>query len=128
MQNATNRAQRNEYSYCNFNLKIGTSNIQGQGTQNEKKLRKVNRKFENANLDILFVQEARSTGEINERKKWEKLFKTKDIYLTQFGGDSVGVGIILKNGVNFQVQHVLQDPNGRYIGLIGDHEQASFLL
>ena len=117
----TNEAQRTIPYYCN--LKLGTSNIQGQSIKNEKKLRKVNRKFERHKLDILLVQETCTTGDVKERKIWEKVFKTKNIFLTSFGGNSVGAGIVIREVANFRVQ---KDPNGRYVGVVGDHEEGNF--
>ena len=69
MNDEPNGAERNQNFSCNFNLKLGTSNIQGQGIANEKKLRKISRKFENSKLDILLLQETRSTGDGKEMKK-----------------------------------------------------------
>ena len=41
---------------------------------------------------------------------------------------AVGAGIIIKNDADFQVQHVLTDPSGRYVGVVGDHNEGSFLI
>ena len=60
-----------------FNLKIGSFNIRGQGTKNEVKLRKVKNNFTRGNFDILLLQETRSMGDEKELKKWKKIFNTK---------------------------------------------------
>ena len=62
-----------------------------------------------------------------------KHFKTK-IYAPHFRERSVGAVISIKDGVDqlinvdFQVQHVLHHPNGRYVGVTADHGEESFLI
>ena len=80
-----------------MDIKIGSFNIHGQGNKNITKLRKIKNLFTKGNFDILLLQETRSNGTEKEFKKWSKLFNTKQIYLTEFGTNSVGAGIIVKN-------------------------------
>ena len=47
--------------FANFDLKIGTFNIRGQG-QSQVKLRKVKNVFNKGNFDILLLQETRCDG------------------------------------------------------------------
>ena len=114
--------------FANFNLKIGSFNIHGQGNKNSVKLRKVKNLFTKGNFDILLVQETRSEGSEKEIKKWSKLFNSKQIYLTNFGTKSVGAGIIVKNEEVFKVHKYFLDPLGRYAGVVGDHEDGKFLI
>ena len=74
------------------------------------------------------MQETRSDGSEKELKKWQKLFNSKQIYLTSFGTRSVGAGIIVKCEDSFKVHHYFSDPLGRYIGIVGDHEDRKFLI
>lgn len=74
------------------------------------------------------MQETRSDGSDNEFKKWSKLFNTKQIYLTNFGTNSVGTGIIVKNEEIFKVHQYFLDPLGRFVGIVGDHEDGKFLV
>ena len=80
----------NDNSCTNLNLKIGTYNIRGQGAKSEVKLRKIKNSFSKGNYDIFFLQETRSTGDQKEIKKWQKIFNTKQVFLTSKGTDSVG--------------------------------------
>ena len=57
--------------YANFDLKVGTFNIRGQG-QNQVKLRKIKNVFNKGNFDILLLQETRSDGSEKEGGKWRK--------------------------------------------------------
>ena len=77
---------------------------------------------------MLLLQETRTDGSENELKKWKKIFNTKQIFLTSFGTRAVGAGIIIRNDDTFKVLHSFNDPHGRYIGVIGDHEDGKFLL
>jgi exonuclease III len=89
--------------YANFDLKVGTFNIRGQG-QNQLKLRKIKNVFNKGNFDILLLQETRSDGSEKEGKKWRKIF------LTSFGARSVGAGIIVRDENTFKVHHHFSDP------------------
>ena len=84
--------------------------------------------FTRGNFDILLLQEIRSEGSEKELKKWSKLFQTKQIYLTKFGTNSAGAGIIIKNEEVFKVHRYFLDPLGRYVGIVGDHEEGKFLI
>lgn len=77
---------------------------------------------------VLLVQETRSDGTEKEFKKWAKIFNSKQIFLTNFGTNSVGAGIIVKNEEVFKVHHFFIDPGGRYVGIVGDHEEGKFLV
>ena len=57
-----------------------------------------------------------------------KIFNSKQIYLTSFGARSVGAGIIVKNNDSFNVHRCFCDPDGRYVGIVGDHEEGKFLV
>ena len=114
--------------YANFDLKVGTFNIHGQGNQNQIKLRKIHNLFTRGNFDILLVQETRTDGSEKELKKWQKIFHSKQIYLTNFGTRSVGAGIIIKNEESFKVHQCFHDPLGRFVGVVGDHEEGKFLI
>ena len=46
----------------------------------------------------------------------------------KFGTNSVGAGIIVKNEDVFKVHHYFIDPDGRYVGIVGDHEDGKFLV
>ena len=122
---APHTAQNNP-NVANFDLKIGTYNIRGQGAQNQIKLRKIKNNFDRGKFDILFLQETRTSGEEKELKKWQNVFNTKLIYLTPFGTEAVGAGIIINDNDCFNVRHTFIDPEGRYVGVIGDHEEGDF--
>ena len=92
------------------------------------KLRKIKRIFTKGDFDILLLQETRSDGSDAEYRRWCKVFGTKQIYLTSFGPSSVGAGIVVKCEESFKVDHVFKDPKGRYVGIMGDHEDARFLV
>ena len=77
---------------------------------------------------MLLVQETRSDGTEKELKRWSKIFNSKQIFLTNFGTNSVGAGIIVKNEEVFKVHHYFIDPGGRYVGIVGDHEEGKFLV
>ena len=125
--NAQN-AQGNNSNFANFNLKLGSFNIRGQGAKSEIKLRKVKKSFIKGKYDILFLQETRTDGSEKELKKWQKMFLTKQIFLTNYGTESVGTGIVIRNEETFKVNHSFIDPDGRYVGLVGDHEEGQFLV
>ena len=74
------------------------------------------------------LQETRTDGSEKELKKWKKIFNTKQLFLTSFGTRAVGAGIIIRNEDSFKVLHSFNDPQGRYIGVIGDHEDGKFLI
>ena len=40
----------------------------------------------------------------------------------------MGAGIIVRNNETFNVLHQFNDPLGRYVGIIGDHEEGKFLI
>ena len=79
-QNLNNNANMQNKNYSDFNLKVGSYNIRGQGTKNEVKLRKVKNLFCRGNFDILLLQETRSLGDEKEIKKWQKIFNMKQIF------------------------------------------------
>ena len=114
--------------YANFNLKIGSFNIHGQGNKNQIKLRKIYNLFLRGNFDILLFQETRTDGSEKELKKWQKIFHSKQIYLTNFGTRSVGAGIVIRNEESFKVHQCFNDPQGRYVAVVGDHEEGKFLI
>ena len=60
-------------THANFNLKIGSFNIHGQG-KTQLKLRKIKGLFTKGNFDILLLQETRSDGGNDEFKRWKKIF------------------------------------------------------
>ena len=91
-------------------------------------MRKIKNSFTKGNFDILLLQETRSDGSDKELRKWQKIFNTKQIYLTSFGARSVGAGIIVRSKDTFNVHHYFNDPNGRYVGIVGDHEEGKFLV
>ena len=74
------------------------------------------------------MQETRSDGSEKELKKWCKIFNSKQIYLTSYGTRAVGAGIIVRSEESFHVLHHFDDPAGRYVGIVGDHEDAKFLI
>ena len=84
--------------------------------------------FTKGNFDILLLQETRSDGTEKESKKWQKIFNSKQIYLSSFGTRSVGAGIIVRNKDTFNVHHHFEDPLGRFVGIVGDHEEGKFLV
>ena len=114
--------------FANFDLKLGSFNIHGQGNKNQIKLRKIRKLFTRGNFDVLMLQETRTDGSEKELKKWQKIFNSKQIYLTNFGTRSVGAGIIIKNEDSFKVHQSFHDPLGRYVGVVGDHEEGRFLI
>ena len=114
--------------YANFNIKIGSLNMQGQSRRDNVKLRKVKNIITRENFDILLIQETRSDGSEAERRRWYKEFNTSQIYLTNLGSTSVGAGIIVKNEEVFKVHQSFLDPRGRYAAIIGDHEDGRFLV
>ena len=83
--------------YTNFNIKIGSLNMQGQSKKDTAKLRKIKNIINRENFDILLIQETRSDGSETERRRWYKEFNTSQIYLTKLGSTAVGAGIIVKN-------------------------------
>ena len=102
--------------------------MHGQGCKNTVKLRKIKNLFTRGNFDLLLVQETRTDGTEKEIKRWSKIFNSKQIFLTNFGTNSVGAGIIVKNEEVFKVQHYFIDPGGRFVGIVGDHEEGKFLV
>ena len=48
--------------------------------------------------------------------------------MTEFGTRAVGAGIVVRNSEVFKVQRSFHDPLGRYVGVIGDHEEGKFLV
>ena len=84
--------------------------------------------FLKGGFDILLLQETRSDGSQNELKKWQKVFKCRQIYLSSYGTQAVGTGIIVRSEESFKVLHHFKDPLGRYVGIIGDHEEGKFLI
>ena len=67
-------AQGANTNFANFNLKLGTFNIRGQGSKGEVKLRKVKKSFVKGSYDILLLQETRSAGTDKELKNGKKYF------------------------------------------------------
>jgi hypothetical protein len=126
--NNTVPSQESNSVYANFNLKVGTFNIHGQGNRNQVKLRKICNLFTRGNFDILLLQETRTDGSEKELKKWQKIFHSKQIYLSNFGTRSVGAGIVIKNEDSFKVHQCFNDPQGRFVGVVGDHEEGKFLI
>ena len=120
--------QNSNMVYANLNLKVGSFNIRGQNKKNEIKLRKINKLFAKNKLDILLLQETRSDGSEKEKKKWQNIFNTKQVFLSKFGSNAVGCGIVIKNEDIFKVQQEFVDPLGRYVAVIGDHEEGRFLI
>ena len=114
--------------YANMNLKVGSYNIQGQNRKNEIKLRKIKTLYNKGKFDILLLQETRSDGTDKELKKWQKVFNTKNVFLSDFGTNSVGAGIVIRQNDSFKVHQHFIDPGGRYVAIIGDHEESSFLI
>ena len=114
-------------TYPNFNLKVGSLNIHGQG-KSQIKLRKVKNSFTRGNFDIFLIQETRTDGTERELKKWQKVFNTKHIFLTAYGTRAVGAGIVVRSDETFKVFSSFHDPLGRYVGVIGDHEEGKFLV
>ena len=74
------------------------------------------------------MQETRSEGSEKEIRKWQKIFNCKQIYLTSYGTRAVGAGVIVRNPDVFKVLHHFEDPEGRYVGIVGDHEEGKFLV
>ena len=91
-------------------------------------MRKVKKCFAKGGFDILLLQETRSDGSDKELKKWSKIFNSKQIYLTSFGTRAVGAGIVVRSEESFNVLHHFDDPAGRYVGIVGDHEESKFLI
>ena len=50
----------------------------------------------------------------------------KRIFLTLYGTRAVGTGIVVQ--CHETVHHTFKDPEGRFIGIIGDHEEGKFLF
>ena len=113
--------------FANFNLKVGSLNIHGQG-KSQIKLRKIKNSFTRGNFDLFLLQETRTDGTERELKKWQKIFNTKHVYLTAFGTRAVGAGIVIRSDETFKVLSSFHDPLGRYVGVIGDHEDGKFLV
>ena len=84
--------------------------------------------FIRGNFDLLLLQETRTDGSEKEIKKWQKISNSKQIYLTEFGTRAVGAGIVVRNSEVFKVHRSFHDPLGRYVGIIGDHEEGKFLV
>ena len=76
----------------------------------------------------MLLQETRSDGSDKELKKWCKIFNSKQIYLTSYGTRAVGAGIVVRSNETFNVSHHFVDPAGRYVGIVGDHEEGKFLI
>ena len=114
--------------HSNFDLKIGSFNIQGQANRSLLKLRKIKQIFDKAKFDIFLLQEIRTDGSQKEIKKWSKIFDTNHIFFTEHGSESVGAGIIIRNNNKFRVDNVIKDPLGRFISVLGDHEEGRFLI
>ena len=91
-------------------------------------MRKIKKLFEKGGFDILLLQETRSDGSEKEIKKWKKVFNCKHIYSSSFGTQAVGAGIIIHSEESFNVLHNFSDPLGRYVAVIGDHEEGKLLM
>ena len=74
------------------------------------------------------MQETRTDGSDQEFKKWSKIFNTNQIFLTGYGSNSVGAGIVIRSSDVFKVDQVIKDPLGRYVAVLGDHEDGRFLV
>ena len=79
-------------------------------------------------MDILLLQEIRSDGSEKELKKWGKIFNTNQIFFTEYGPESVGAGILIRNNGKFRVDNVIKDPMGRFVAIIVDHEEGRFFI
>ena len=88
--------------YANFDLKVGSFNIHGQGNKNQIKLRKIRNLFTRSHFDVLLLQETRTDGSEKEIKKLQKIFNSKQIYLTSFGTRSVGRVSLLKMKIHLR--------------------------
>ena len=77
---------------------------------------------------FLLLQETRSDGSVNELRKWQKVFNSKQIYLSSYGTRAVGAGIIIRSNESFKVIQHHEDPRGRYVWVVGDHEESRFLF
>ena len=40
----------------------------------------------------------------------------------------MGTGIVVRCNETFNVHHTFKDPEGKFIGIIGDHEEGKFLV
>ena len=123
---SVNTIQHNDID-ANFNLRCGSFNIHGQG-KTQVKLRKIRNLLIKGDLDVLLLQETRSDGSVNELRKWQKVFNSKQIYLSSYGTRAVGAGIIIRSNESFKVIQHHEDPRGRYVWVVGDHEESRFLF
>ena len=73
-------AQKSGSIQANFDLKLGSFNIQGQANRNQVKLRKVKQLYEKGQYDIFLLQETRSEGSEKEIKNGEK-YLTLTMYI-----------------------------------------------
>ena len=76
----------------------------------------------------MLLQETRTDGSEKELNKWQKIFNSKSIFLTLYGTRAVGTGIVVRCNETFNVHHTFKDPEGKFIGIIGDHEEGKFLV
>ena len=112
-----------------IDLKICTQNIQGQGSQDRgKKLKKVSKIFRSKGYNVGFFQETRTDNSEEDLKKWQKHFQTKQVYFTKYGHRERGAAIVIDNEDSFRVEAELDDPEGRFFGVIGDHNDIHCLL
>ena len=112
-----------------FDLKICTQNIQGQGSQDKgKKLKKVSKIFKEKGYNVGFFQETRTDESDIDLKKWQKAFQTKQVFFTKYGHQRRGAAIVIDNEDSFRVEAELEDNEGRYFGVIGDHNDSHCLL
>jgi exonuclease III len=112
-----------------FDLKICTQNIQGQGSKDKgKKLKKVSKIFKSKGYNVGFFQETHTDNSEADVKKWQKAFQMKQIYFTKLGHRERGTAIVIDSEDSFRVEAELEDIEGRYFGVIGDHNDAHCLL
>ena len=92
------------------NILISSLNV--RGLRDFKKRREVFHYFQKAEAEILFLQEAHCTAEIE--KQWRAEWGYT-ILFSHGTSDSRGVCILFKNTFYLDIHDVLSDPEGRYI-------------
>ena len=105
-------------------IKIISNNV--RGLQNYLKRRKLFHYFNTSQqADIIMLQETHSTEKTENqwRSEWGS-----QVYFNHGTSDARGVCILIKNQVDFEVQAVKKDKEGRYLQLIGSINNKTIQL
>ena len=104
-------------------LKIGSLNVWGLG--NEMKRRQIFSWLREKQFNVYFLQETRCTQE--KEQIWESEWGYKCLFSSN-NRASQGVMILFMNNIQFNIKHIKKDEQGRYLIVIVEIENNSFML